>query len=109
MRAIPADKRDAAYAEELGKRYPNLAKAFVGSRFMDWPSAPWTLAGYSNPAPGQVTTVGPLLYAGVGDRLHFAGEHTCYKFVGYMEGALNSGVSIARRLAVRDGVKIHKP
>ena len=54
-----------------------------------------------------MTTVGPLLYAGVEDRLHFAGEYTCYKFVGYMEGALNSGVSIARRLAVRDGVKIH--
>jgi hypothetical protein len=44
---------------------------------MNWPSEEWTLGGYS---------------------------HTCYKFVGYMEGALNSGVSIARRLAVRDGV-----
>ena len=109
MRAIAADKRDAAYAEDLAQRYPKLAEAFVGSRFMDWPAAPWALTGYSNPAPGQVTTVGPLLYAGVGDRLHFAGEHTCYKFVGYMEGALNSGASIARRLAVRDGVKIHSP
>jgi monoamine oxidase len=108
MRAIPADKRDAAYAEELGKRYPNLSRAFVGSRFMDWPSTPWTLAGYSNPAPGEVTTVGPLLYAGVDNRLHFAGEHTCYKFVGYMEGALNSGASIARRLAVRDGATVHR-
>jgi monoamine oxidase len=107
MRAIAADKRDAAYAEELGKPYPNFAEAFVGSRFMDWPSTPWTLAGYSNPAPGEVTTVGPLLYAGIGNRLHFAGEHACYKFLGYMEGALNSGASIARRLAVRDGVKIH--
>jgi monoamine oxidase len=46
------------------------------------------------------------LYAGVGDRLHFAGEYACYKFTAYMEGALNSGASIARRLAVRDGVKI---
>jgi len=109
MRAIAADKRDAAYAEELGKRYPNLAQALVGSRFMDWPATPWTLAGYSNPAPGEVTTVGPLLYGGIGDKLHFAGEHTCYKFVGHMEGALNSGVSIARRLAVRDGAKIHSP
>jgi monoamine oxidase len=108
MRALAPDKRDAAYAEELGKRYPNLSKAFVGSRFMDWPSTPWTLAGYSNPAPGEVTTVGPLLYAGVGNRLHFAGEHTCYKFVGYMEGGLNSGASIARRLAVRDGVTTHR-
>ena len=74
---------------------------------MDWPSTPWTLAGYSNPVLGEVTTVGPLLYAGVENRLHFAGEYTCYKFVGYMEGALNSGVSIARRLAVRDGVTVH--
>ncbi|MGH6825782.1 flavin monoamine oxidase family protein [Methyloceanibacter sp.] len=105
MRAIAADQRDAAYARELSE-YPNLAQAFVGSRFMDWPVTPWTLAGYSNPAPGEVTTVGPLLYAGLGGRLHFAGEHACYKFLGYMEGALNSGASIARRLAVRDGVKV---
>ncbi len=69
----------------------------------NWPRDPWALAGYSFPAPGQVTTVGPLLHEGLG-RLHFADEHACYKFVGYMEGALNSGVSVARRLAARDGV-----
>ena len=107
MRAIAADKRDAAFSEELAIRYPNLAQAFVGGRFMDWPAAPWTLTGYSNPAPGEVTTAGPLLYSGVGDRLHFAGEYTCYKFTGYMEGALNSGASVARRLAVRDSVTTH--
>ena len=58
-------------------------------------------AGYSFPAPGQITKAGPLLRAGVG-RLHFAGEHTSYKFVGYMEGALNSGVTVAKRIAMRD-------
>jgi monoamine oxidase len=51
---------------------------------------------------GEVTTCGPWLNAGVG-RLHFAGEHTCYAFVGYMEGALNSGLRAARRLAVEPG------
>ena len=30
------------------------------------------------------------------DKLHFAGEHTNYAFVGYMEGALGSGVALAR-------------
>jgi monoamine oxidase len=25
--------------------------------------------------------------------MHFAGEYACLKFVGYMEGALNSGVN----------------
>jgi monoamine oxidase len=48
-----------------------------------------------------VTTVGPILHEGMG-RLHFIGEHTCYDFVGYMEGALKSGVSLAKRLANRD-------
>ncbi|MGH7064661.1 MAG: flavin monoamine oxidase family protein [Stellaceae bacterium] len=103
MRAVPAGRRDAAYRAELDSRYPTLGRAFVASRFMNWPSAEWTRAGYSFPAPGQVTTVGPLLHNGIAGRLHFAGEHTCYKFVGYMEGALTSGVSIARRLAQRDG------
>jgi monoamine oxidase len=70
---------------------------------MDWPSAPWTLAGYSFPAPGQVTAVGPLLAEGIGGRLHFAGEYSCYKFAGFMEGALASGIAIARLLAVRTG------
>jgi monoamine oxidase len=46
---------------------------------------------------------GPTLAEGLG-RLHFAGEHTCYKFVGYMEGGLNSGAMVARKIATRDGV-----
>ncbi len=103
MRAIPAGQRDAAYAEELKQRYPNYAEAFVASRFMDWPAVPWTKASYSFAAPGEVTTMGPILHKGIGDRLHFAGEHACYKFAGYMEGALTSGLAVARRLALRDG------
>jgi monoamine oxidase len=106
MRAIPAGERDAAYREELSKRYPNYAEAFVAGRFMDWPAVPWTLASYSFAAPGEVTTMGPILHQGIAGRLHFAGEHACYKFAGYMEGALQSGIAVARRLAVRDGVAI---
>ena len=94
---------DAAYKAELTKTYPAYGENLVKTRFMTWPKEEWTKAGYSFPAPGQVTTVGPMLYKGLG-RLHFAGEHTCYKFVGYMEGALSSGASLALRLAKRDGV-----
>jgi monoamine oxidase len=94
---------DAAYKAELTKTYPAFADNFVKSRFMTWPKEEWTKAGYSFPAPGQVTSIGPTYYKGLG-RLHFAGEHTCYKFVGYMEGGLNSGASLALRLAKRDGV-----
>jgi monoamine oxidase len=91
------EAKDRAYHAELEKLYPKFAENFLSARFMDWPGDPWVNAGYSFPAPGQVTTVGPILHRGLG-RLHFAGEHACYKFVGYMEGALNSGASVARRL-----------
>jgi monoamine oxidase len=104
MRAIPPAKRDAAYTEELEKRYAHYAENFVASRLMDWPAIPWTLASYSFAAPGEVTTMGPILHQGIGGTLHFAGEYACYKFAGYMEGALTSGVSLAKRLAIRDGV-----
>jgi monoamine oxidase len=100
---IPAERRDAEYAAALEAIYPGFKQNFVASRFMNWPNDPWTLAGYSFPAPGQVTRLGPLLARGFG-RLHFAGEHTCYKFVGYMEGGLNSGAAVAKRIATRDGI-----
>ena len=95
--------RDKEYGKLLSAIYSGFNDNFVKSRFMDWPKDQWTLAGYSFPAPGQVTTVGPILYKGL-NRLHFAGEHASYKFVGYMEGALNSGAAVAQRLAKRDGV-----
>ena len=75
------------------------------TRFMDWPADPWTLASYSFAAPREITTIGKRLYDG-GEHLHFAGEHMSYRFVGYMEGALDSGASLARRIARRDGVKM---
>ncbi len=103
-RAFPdAKTRDAAYAAEYEALYPGFTEALTQTRFMDWPSEQWTGGAYSFPAPGQVTSVGPALRKGLG-RLHFAGEHTCYAFVGYMEGGLNSGAAVARRLAARDGV-----
>ena len=100
---IPAAERDAKYTQTLEKLFKGYKDNFVSSRFMDWPKDPLTMGGYSFPAPGQITSLGPTFHNGIG-RLHFAGEHTCYKFVGYMEGALNSGASLARRIAKRDGV-----
>jgi len=96
-------ERDAAYAKELEALLPGYTENFVKSRMMAWPKDKWTMASYSFPAPGQVTSIGPVLRKGMG-KMHFAGEHTCYAFVGYMEGALNSGASLAKRLAERDGV-----
>lgn len=91
------------YVAAIEKVYPNIRPSFVKARFMDWPSDPWAKASYSFPAPGQVTAQGPTLRQGLG-RLQFAGEYTSYAFMGYMEGALESGAAAARRIAARDGV-----
>lgn len=99
------DEREAAFAKEYEQFFPQIREQIVQTRYMDWPRDPWAMASYSFPAPGQVTSIGPLLaQAHAGGRLHLAGEHCCYKFVGYMEGGLQSGISIAKRLAKRDGV-----
>ena len=90
--------RDAEMAKALEGVFPGFTEQRVRSRFMDWPNDPWVRAAYSFPAPGQVTTMGPLLRAGMGP-LQFAGEHACYRFVGYMEGALFSGAETAWRIA----------
>jgi monoamine oxidase len=104
-RAAYASDKDAAYGPAMDAMYPEFSKNLVRSQFVDWPGDPWSKGGYTFPAPGQIVRTGPILYNGLG-KLHFAGEHTCYKFVGFMEGALESGVRVAKQLARRDGIFI---
>jgi monoamine oxidase len=103
MQGMNKQAADPKYLAALAEIYKDAPANFVESRWMNWPNDTWTLAGYSFPAPGEVTTVGPALWKGVGN-IHFAGEHCSYQFVGYMEGALSSGVMLAKRLAARDGL-----
>ena len=99
---MPADRE--AYARGfLDRMYPHFQENVGNVRFMNWPEDPWTKAGYTFFGPRQVTTLGPVLQKGIG-RLHFAGESARWGFPGYMEGALSTGVGVARRIAVRDRV-----
>ena len=108
--AIDADtcakwgNRKRAYLNELAPVYPGLRSASRNGVFMNWPKRKWTRGSYSFPKPGEVTRVGPLLRSGFKGKVHFAGEHTCYAFTGYMEAALRSGLRVAEQLARRDGV-----
>lgn len=102
------ERVDPMYRAELERLYHGFGDNFTASRFMDWPRDPWTMTGYSFPAPGQVTKVLPLLARGLGDRLHFAGEHACCKFAGYMEGALQSGIAAAQRISVLFASRVKK-
>lgn len=96
---------DAGYQKALENLFPGYQKAVLKTRFVNWPADPWALGGYSFPAPGQLIHTGPILQNGIQNRLYFAGEYTSWKFVGYMEGALSSGVRVAKQLLGRRAFK----
>jgi monoamine oxidase len=98
-RSWTASERTERYLAAMSPVYTGLRGSFERARFMDWPSDPWVKGSYSFPAPGEVTTLGPQLQQPLGGRVFLAGEHTCYAFVGYMEGALQSGARAARRIS----------
>src|SRR5918993_851669 len=91
----------AFYDRSLDEVYGGYSKNRAEwPRFMAWPREPWTMTGYSCPAPGEATKIWPN-YAngyGPGGRLQFAGEHTSPAFFGYMEGALQGGFFAAQRI-----------
>jgi monoamine oxidase len=92
------------YVEALQAPYPTIDREMDRLQLVDWPAEKWSRGSYYFPRPGEVTDWGPFWKSGYGDWLHFAGEHTCFAFIGYMEGALNSGYRLARRLALRDNI-----
>jgi len=99
---VEPEQRIAGFRAALERLYPGYGEAVTDTRYMGWPHDRWSRCSYSFPAPGELGACGRVVRDGIG-RLHFAGEYACPGFVGYMEGALDSGVRIARHLAARDG------
>src|SRR5262249_54728194 len=96
------EDREAALQKQLRKVYPGIEEQITDSQFLNWPRKLFSQGSYYFPTPGEVPAWGPFWKTGYLDWLHFAGEHTSYAFMGYMEGALSSGFRLAHRLAVRD-------
>jgi monoamine oxidase len=84
-----------SYPPQLATLFPDAAA--IAERFVDWPNTPGVMTGYSVPARGEVTTIGPAVAEPHG-RLYLAGEQTWVPFFGYMEGALQSGARAAREI-----------
>jgi monoamine oxidase len=80
----------------IERAYPGAAARRNGkvSRF-HWPTFPWTKGSYSCYKPGQWTTIAGAEGLPVGN-LFFAGEHCSYDFQGYMNGAAQSGLDVAK-------------
>jgi len=99
----PVSELRSNYTKALASVYVKINSEMQTHDFANWPIEPWTEASYCFPAPGEVVAWGPMFQLGYQRQIHFAGEHCCYAFIGYMEGALQSGFRTARRMAVRDG------
>ncbi|TFW56517.1 NAD(P)/FAD-dependent oxidoreductase [Bradyrhizobium sp. MOS001] len=96
---------NAYYGRELEKLFAGYSGNLVSDpTLICWPAERWTGAGYSCPAPGEVTRIGPFLNRPFNERLVFAGEHCCLPFFGYMEGALQSGLAAASAITRNEGL-----
>jgi monoamine oxidase len=84
---------------DLDKPFPGLSAARPGMKEVrfHWPSFPWTKGSYSAYLPGQWTAFGGAEGERVGN-LHFAGEHCSQNAAGFMEGACETGESVAEEI-----------
>lgn len=103
IRGLAPGARETTIGAHLERLFPGASRATLLTRDMDWPGEALTGGSYSFPAVGQLTSSGRLLAEGLGN-LHFAGEHCCPGFIGYMEGALQSGIAVAKRISERTAV-----
>src|SRR5262249_11448703 len=100
--AIDAGGSANYFAPRLSAVFPHY-HAFR-TEFENWPRRAGM--GYSCPAPGEVTTTQKSYADLIDGRIAAAGEHTSPPWYGYMEGALQSGLVAAVRVAMAAGVSI---
>jgi monoamine oxidase len=97
--SMPSAARITWGLQELGKVYPGLNTHFEGGISWCWSEAPWARGAFALHTPGQLTSLYPVGTRPEG-RIHFAGEHLS-PWPGWMQGALASGLRVAREVAAR--------
>jgi monoamine oxidase len=83
---------------EIGRAVPHLGAGYGGRAWVDaWVHDPYTHGSYAAFRPGQFTRY----WGFVGKpehRVHFAGEHTSMRALGYLDGAVASGRRVAHEV-----------
>jgi len=82
LSALDEGAAETAIVAGLEQVYNRTSKKVKKFKFMNWPKEKWALASYSFPKCGDIIRWGAKFSEGYGNRLHFAGEHTCYAFTG---------------------------
>lgn len=94
----PANVLDMAL-KDLEKIYSDASKKWDGNKiFMIWPKMKYAMGSYSTPKVGQyMTIIGAAGEPELGGRMLFAGEHCSVQKQGYMDGAVESGNTVAKQ------------
>lgn len=88
----------ANFVNELDKVFLNSKDKFLEKHvFVNWIDYPYAKGSYSCYKKGQWTTISGLEMEAVGD-FYFAGEHCSVDFQGFMNGAAETGRSVAEKL-----------
>lgn len=96
--AIDNGGSDSYFAPLLSQLYPRFSTS--GGTFVNSSGAEHILTGYSCPGPKEVVGAQQSYITPYKDRLWVAGEHTSPGWFGFMEGALESGLIAAVRMAM---------
>lgn len=97
----PAEERRREVLSALARFFGEEAGRPVEYVEKDWSAEPWSRGCYAAlMAPGVLTEYGAALRAPVG-RVHWAGTETAVRWMGYMDGALESGERVAREITER--------
>jgi monoamine oxidase len=107
--AIGTTPPDAYFPPKIDTLLPGFVgpEGLMKSEFANWPAEKFIATGYSCPAPGEVVTRMLWMQQPIAKRIFIAGEHASPPFFGYMEGALQSGMAAACRIA--DAAKLTVP
>ncbi|MGB8519829.1 MAG: FAD-dependent oxidoreductase [Candidatus Tumulicola sp.] len=89
------------YVRRLDRIYPGIAAQYTGTAYLDvWAHDRWHRGAYAYYKPGQYTQFAGIEGVPEGN-VFFAGEHTSYNNMGYVNGAVISGERAAREIARR--------
>jgi monoamine oxidase len=94
---IPAQDRLSHCLRTVGQFLPQLPAQVEASYVKVWSEDPWQLGAFALPKPNQFHWIWPAARKAEG-RVHFGGEHTSV-WIGYMNGALESGERCAQEIA----------
>lgn len=84
--------------EQMEVMFPDSSQYFEYGSVHAWHNDPYVMGGFVAYGPNQITRHWNAFLEPAG-KVYFAGEHTAVEYVGYLEGAVRSGIRVANQIA----------